>query len=158
MFKKIIAFLLIFALAAVLCSCESIFPSGQSGETDENAPAETAPAEEEKGLGEDAWMASVSTNTIVQSEGITTAFIKEWFEDHTVYAAYPIVENLDAVSEELKQFAVESIEGYESTLVFGGRDERAFLLFVVGILLHLVERELAEYEVVLALRGGELQA
>ena len=116
MFKKIIAFLLIFALAAVLCSCESIFPSGQSGETDENAPAETAPAEEEKGLGEDAWMASVSANTIVQSEGITTAFIKEWFEDHTVYAAYPIVENLDAVSEELKQFAVESIEGYESTL------------------------------------------
>ena len=116
MFKKIIAFLLIFALAAVLCSCENIFPSSESGDEDGNVPAETEPAEEEKGLGEDAWMASVSANTIVQDEGITTAFIKEWYEDHTVYAAYPMVENLDAVSEELKQFAVESIEGYESTL------------------------------------------
>ena len=55
-FKKIIAFVLIFAIAAVLCSCEKLFPSGQSGDGDGDVPAAAEAIIEEQGMSEDgAW-------------------------------------------------------------------------------------------------------
>ena len=115
MIKKINVFILIAALIFVMCSCS--FTGGQDQYV---APASEAsdeiPVDWSVYDSEEEWMQNVSANTIVQADGITTEFIKEWRENYTVYAAYPVVDGLESLSEEIKTFAEEKVSAFENSV------------------------------------------
>jgi len=105
MLKKLVSVIIIIVIiASLLTACSQ----GETAAEEEAAAGEY--------MSEAEWYAANENNYVEQAEGITTAVIKEWYEDYTVYASYPVMTGKDEASQKMGSFVMDEISLYESEM------------------------------------------
>ncbi len=110
MIKKLAAVMAVFFIGTVIFSgCDVISETFRTSSASSSEPS-AAPSE----ISEEEWLALAGEKQIPQMDGIETITVTDWEENYLIYAVYPKVEDKDAISADIAEFALKKIELFKN--------------------------------------------